>query len=196
MDPNNKKALVDKKKEKYWAPVDTYVGGAEHATRHLIYARFWHKFLHDIGVVSTPEPFMRLISVGLIQAPDGKKMSKRYGNVINPDDIVKAYGADTLRMYEMFMGPFTDSIAWSTESIIGSRRFLEKVWRLASNIGQGLSSLENKKIIHKTIKKVTESINNFSFNTAISAMMICINELEKSNQVSTEDFKLFLKILA
>ena len=211
MDPKNKKALVDKKKEKYWAPVDTYVGGAEHATRHLIYARFWHKFLHDIGVVSTPEPFMRLISVGLIQAPDGKKMSKRYGNVINPDDIVKAYGADTLRMYEMFMGPFTDSIAWSTESMIGARRFLERVWRLgqranpsttsslrsdgygAGNEERGAEGTERQ--LHKTILKVGSDIESFKFNTAIAAMMTFTNVAEKEG-INKDQFVRFLKILA
>src|SRR3989344_2812850 len=128
-DPKNKKMLVDSTKEKYWSPVDMYVGGAEHATRHLIYARFWYKFLNDIGVVDYNEPFKRLKHVGLIMAPDGKKMSKRYGNVINPDHIVATWGADTLRLYEMFMGPFSQSVSWSTESIIGSRRFIEKVWR-------------------------------------------------------------------
>src|SRR3989344_5054848 len=156
MDPKNKKELVSQKELEYWNAVDTYVGGVEHATGHLLYARFWHKFLKEIAVVNTEEPFKELHNQGMIIASDGRRMSKRWGNVVNPDDIVKTYGADTLRVYEMFMGPFTDSIAWSTESIIGSRRFLEKVWRLASNIGQGLSSLENKKIIHKTIKKVTE----------------------------------------
>ena len=127
MDPKNNKALVDKKKEKYWNEVDLYVGGAEHATRHLIYARFWHKFLFDIGVVANKEPFKRLQHVGLI-ASDGRKMSKRFGNIINPDSIISTFGADTLRMYEMFMGPFDQAVSWNTDSLIGPRRFIERVW--------------------------------------------------------------------
>ena len=197
MDPRNSKALVNKKKERYWAPVDTYVGGAEHATRHLIYARFWHKFLHDIGVVSTPEPFMRLISVGLILAEDGKKMSKRYGNVINPDDIVRTYGADTLRMYEMFMGPFTDSIAWSTQSMIGARRFLERVWRLGQRTEKGEQQTVEitERELHKTIKKVGDDIKAFKFNTAIAAMMTFLNVVDKTGW-NTGQRERFLKILA
>jgi leucyl-tRNA synthetase len=194
MDPKNKKALVDKKKEKYWAPVDLYVGGAEHATRHLIYARFWHKFLYDIGAVSTLEPFTRLISVGLIQAEDGRKMSKRFGNVINPDDIVKLYGADTLRVYEMFMGPFTDAIAWNTNSMIGARRFLERIWRMQEKVSKTQS--ENaEKLLHRTIKKVGEDIRAFKFNTAISTMMIFVNAAEKEG-ITKQQFKTFLQLLA
>ncbi len=194
MDPENKKALVDKKKEKYWGPVDMYVGGAEHATRHLIYARFWHKFLFDIGVVSTPEPFTRLISVGLIMAEDGKKMSKRYGNVINPDDMVKTYGADTLRVYEMFMGPFTDAIAWNTNSLIGARRFLERVWRLQERITK-ITTDNVEKILHRTIKKVGEDIKAFKFNTAISSMMIFVNAAEKDG-ITKKQYLSFIKLLA
>ena len=194
MDPENKKRLVEPKKEKYWAPVDVYVGGAEHATRHLIYARFWHKFLFDIGIVSTSEPFTRLISVGLIQAEDGRKMSKRYGNVINPDDIVKTYGADTLRIYEMFMGPFTDAIAWNTNALIGSRRFLERAWRLQERVGTAASpTLE--KLLHRTIKKVGDDIQTFKFNTAISSMMIFVNAAEKE-RLSKQQFLSFLQLLA
>jgi leucyl-tRNA synthetase len=198
MDPKNKKALVDKKKEKYWSPVDVYVGGAEHATRHLIYARFWHKFLQDIKAVSTPEPFTRLVSVGLIQAEDGRKMSKRFGNVINPDDIVKEYGADTLRLYEMFMGPFTDAIAWNTQSMVGTRRFVEKVWRLgqlAVGSGQLAENEEVERELHKTIKKVGEDIEAFKFNTAISQMMIFANLAEKHG-ITEGQFLAFLRVLA
>jgi len=199
MDPKNKDVLVDSAKEKYWAPIDLYVGGAEHATRHLIYARFWHKFLHDIGVVSTSEPFTRLISVGLIQAEDGRKMSKRFGNVINPDDIITTYGADTLRVYEMFMGPFTDAIAWKTSSLIGARRFLERMWRLGQSVvirhesKGGADSVERE--LHKTIKKVGEDIQNFKFNTAISQMMIFVNEAEKSS-ISKDQYQTFTSLLA
>ncbi len=227
-DPNNRKALVDPKKEKYWSPVDLYVGGAEHATRHLIYARFWHKFLNDIGVVSTSEPFTKLQSVGLIMGEDGRKMSKRFGNVVNPDDIVAQFGADTLRIYEMFMGPFDQSIAWSTESMVGPRRFIERVWKLAERVEDSMShmspdesvkkvdTLEKEpkenilpagtridRVLQKTIKKVTEDIGAMRFNTAISSLMIALNELEKtasgpdqSPAISRSQFESYLKLLA
>lgn len=194
MDPANDKALVDPAKEKYWAPVDVYVGGAEHATRHLIYARFWHKFLLDIGMVSTPEPFTRLISVGLIMAEDGRKMSKRFGNVINPDDIVETYGADTLRIYEMFMGPFTDAIAWKTSSLIGARRFLERVWRLQEKFVEEQDA-DVERIIHQTAKKVTEDIAAFKFNTAISQMMIFVNDAE-AKSITKGQYTAFIRLLA
>ncbi len=193
VDPKNKEKLVDKDKEKYWSPVDMYVGGAEHATRHLIYARFWHKFLYDIGVVNYKEPFKRLKHVGLIMAEDGRKMSKRYGNVINPDDIVNTYGADTMRLYEMFMGPFDQSIMWSENNILGPRRFIEKIWRLKEKIhtdGDVFNSTLNQ-----TIKKVGNDIEEFKFNTAISQMMILVNEMEKAEKISQEDFESLLKIL-
>ena len=227
MDPKNNKALVSKKNEKYWlgspklgeGGVDLYVGGAEHATRHLIYARFWHKFLYDIGVVHTKEPFKKLQHVGLIIAQDGRKMSKRWGNIINPDAIISAFGADALRMYEMFMGPFDQSVAWSNDNIVGVRRFLERVWKIASLRNNFLvenhSATALTKLLHKTIKKVSEDIENMNFNTAISAMMILINEMEKVISTrqdlvvqgkalnspkgfafSVEDFEMFLKILS
>ncbi len=220
IDPKNDATFVDKAKEKYWSPVDMYVGGAEHATRHLIYARFWHKFLYDLGLVANLEPFTELHSVGLVLAEDGRKMSKRYGNVINPDDIVATFGADSLRLYEMFMGPFDNAIAWSTDNLVGVRRFLERVWKLSTKVykGAGLESeKENKEklsnfqafkletLLHKTIKKVTEDIENFKFNTAISAMMIFVNEIEKNiipheksqgSPLSLLAFEDFLKLLA
>ena len=196
-DPKNKKMLVDSTKEKYWSPVDMYVGGAEHATRHLIYARFWYKFLNDIGVVDYNEPFKRLKHVGLIMAPDGKKMSKRYGNVINPDHIVATWGADTLRLYEMFMGPFSQSVSWSTESIIGSRRFIEKVWRLQGACDvKAIVTPEIESLLDKTVKKVTEDIEEFRFNTAISQMMIFVNKLEALPIISQKTYETFLQILA
>lgn len=217
MDPKNKKALVDPKKEKYWKPVDMYVGGAEHATRHLIYARFWHKFLFDIGVVSASEPFTSLKNQGLIAGPDGRKMSKRYGNVVNPDDIVNLYGADTLRVYEMFMGPFESGIAWSTDNMIGSRRFIERAWRLAEKVELkkvvGKAGAKNANAVdvisndsdlvsltHRTIKKVGEDIENFGQNTAISSLMILLNAFEKEVQekgsLSRSYYETFLKLLA
>ncbi len=196
MDPSNGKALVDKKKEKYWNEVDLYVGGAEHATRHLIYARFWHKFLYDIGVVANKEPFRKLQNVGLIIASDGRKMSKRFGNVINPDSIIKNFGADALRMYEMFMGPFDQSAAWGDDNIIGVRRFLDRVWRLSAKVSKATISNKNFEILlHKTIKKVSDDIESMSFNTAVSSMMILLNEMEKMESVNKGDFETFLKIL-
>lgn len=193
MDPNNDKELVSKANEKYWAPVDVYVGG-DHAVRHLIYARFWHKFLYDIGVVSTIEPFQRLEFLGFILAEDGRKMSKRWGNVINPDDIVKLVGADTLRVYEMFMGPFENVIAWSQDGLVGARRFLERVHGLEDHI----ADVEPKEVtimLHKTLKKVAEDIEGFKFNTAISAMMIYLNKAEKCG-LTKDSYLAFLRTLA
>lgn len=198
MDPKNSKALVDFEKQKYWGQVDMYVGGTEHATRHLIYARFWHKFLYDIGVVSTTEPFKSLKNQGLIMGEDGRKMSKRWGNVVNPDDVIATYGADTLRLYEMFMGPFEASASWSTNSMIGSRRFLERVWRLSEKVSkkEGAVNRAVAGAIHKCLKKVTEDINEFRFNTAISAMMIALNAIENETEISRELFHTFLKMLS
>lgn len=199
IDPHNQKALVDKKKEKKMMPVDVYVGG-DHATRHLIYARFWHKFLYDQGVVSTPEPFKRLEFLGLILASDGRKMSKRWGNVINPDDMVREFGADAFRLYEMFMGPFEQSIAWNTQGVTGTRRFLEKVWKLSSKVTNDQRLTTNDKntesLLHQTIKKVTEDIETFKFNTAISTLMILVNALEKETSIQHSTFKILLTLLA
>ncbi len=216
MDPKNKKSFADKKNIKYWKDVDLYVGGQEHATGHLLYSRFWHKFLYDSGYVPTSEPFKTLKNQGLIMANDGRKMSKRWGNVVNPDDIVKIYGADTLRIYEMFMGPFEETVAWNTDSIIGPRRFIEKVWRIGEKVmakpknnfgryafggiqqgsSQNHSLVSLQKLLHKTIKKVTEDIEAMRFNTAVSAMMILASEMEKSENINIEDYKKFLQILA
>jgi leucyl-tRNA synthetase len=198
IDPKNTEAIVDSEKEKAWMPVDVYVGGAEHATRHLIYARFWHIFLHELGVVSTPEPFERLEHVGLILAEDGRKMSKRYGNVVNPDDIVASVGADTLRIYEMFMGPFNQAVAWNTLSMSGPRKFIERVWRLA------YASIEQEYVdsdavlyaINKAIQKVTEDTTAFRFNTAIATMMECLNVFEKEGSISQETLEVFILLLA
>ena len=184
--------LLNKKALDYWNPVNVYVGGAEHATRHLIYARFWHKFLFDIGIVSNLEPFTELHNVGLILAEDGRKMSKRFGNVINPDEIVELYGADSLRLYTMFMGPFGDEISWSTNNIIGVRRFLEKVWRLQDKAREATAD----DALHLTIKKVTDDVLNFRFNTAISAMMIQVNAWDKLEVINKSDYEALLKLLA
>ena len=197
MDPKNSKSLVDKKLEKYWAPVDMYVGGTEHATRHLIYARFWHKFLYDIGVVSTTEPFKQLRNQGMILGSDNRKMSKRWGNVVNPDEVVKNVGADTLRVYESFMGPFEQEIAWSTDSMVGSRRFLERVWKLQDKVvGKFVDDEDLIILLNKTIKKVGEDISSFNANTAISSMMILANTLEEKEKISKNTYLAFIKILS
>jgi leucyl-tRNA synthetase len=178
MDPKNDKELVSKANDAYRKNVDVYVGGAEHVTRHMIYARFWQKFLHDIGVVSQDEPFMAYHSVGLIMGEDGRKMSKRRGNVVNPDDLIALYGADTLRTYELFMGPFDQAIARSTNGVSGVKKFLDKITLLKDKIFEG-EETDNKTIVllHQTIKKVGEDINEFKFNTAISQLMILVNHL-------------------
>ncbi|OQA70872.1 MAG: Leucine--tRNA ligase [Parcubacteria group bacterium ADurb.Bin247] len=189
IDPDNDNALVDPQKEKYFQPVDLYIGGSEHAVLHLLYARFWHKFLYDIGVVSTKEPFLKLKNQGLIMAYDGQKMSKSKGNTVSPDEMIEKYGADSLRLYEMFLGPFEESVAWNDNGLIGTRRFLEKVWSI--NLVEG--NIEDR-LLHQTIKKVTKDIEEFKFNTAISSMMILINEWVKTG-TSRENFDLFLKLL-
>jgi leucyl-tRNA synthetase len=197
VDPKNKKAFADKKNLEYWTPVDWYNGGMEHTTLHLLYSRFWHKFLFDLGLVPTNEPYKKRTSHGLILAEGGEKMSKSKGNVINPDGIVKTVGADTLRIHEMFMGPFDQAIAWDTNTIAGSRRFIERVWKLFEKVRPDVAV--NPKIettIHKTIKKVTEDIEDMKFNTAISSMMIAVNELEKEVSISKNDYSVLVGLLA
>ena len=161
----------------YWLPVDLYIGGTEHAVLHLLYSRFWHKVLYDCGIVASHEPYQKLFNQGMILGEDGEKMSKSKGNVVNPDDIVNLYGADTLRLYEMFMGPLEATKPWSTAGVEGPRRFLERVYRLYTEMASIVD--ENKaleKVYHQTVKKVTEDYKNLCFNTAISQMMIFINE--------------------
>lgn len=195
IDPQNSNILVDKEKEKEMMPVDVYVGG-DHATRHLIYARFWHKFLFDIGAVSTEEPFPRLEFLGFILASDGRKMSKRWGNVINPDEMVDRFGADAYRLYTMFIGPFENTVPWNIDGLVGTSRFLEKVWKLSFRVSSKETDHKIVSLLHKTIKKVEEDIEAFKFNTAVSAMMILLNELMSAEQINKEDFKMFLQILA
>ncbi|QQR77566.1 MAG: class I tRNA ligase family protein [Candidatus Moraniibacteriota bacterium] len=198
-DPGNVEALAGKEALAYWTPVDWYNGGMEHTTLHLLYSRFWHKFLYDIGVVPTSEPYMKRTSHGLILAEGGVKMSKSKGNVVNPDDIVRRFGADTLRAYEMFMGPFDQAVAWSEESIAGSRRFLEKVWKMQFNVNHKKAPVEDKDLnalLHKTIKKVSEDIEEMRFNTAVSALMILANEMEKQESVSLDVYSTFLLLLS
>lgn len=195
IDPTNTEALIDPTKEKHWMPVDVYVGG-DHATRHLIYARFWHKFLFDIGVVSTQEPFPRLEFLGFILAEDGRKMSKRWGNIINPDDVVNQFGADAFRLYEMFIGPFEGTVPWNTDGLVGTRRFIERVWRASSYIVSEKTSDQLIRLLHRTIKKITEDIDSFKFNTAVSTLMIFINEIEKQKAIHSSEYKRFLQLLA
>ena len=197
MDPQNENFLVGKDAEKYWGQVDFYVGGAEHATRHLIYGRFWQLFLYDIGAVTHKEAFKSLVNVGLILAEDGRKMSKRWGNVINPDEIVGQFGADTLRMYEMFMGPFEDAVSWNTKGLIGPRRFVERVWNMQYKLTKETNaSSELETVLHQTIKKVGEDYEKLQFNTAIAQMMIFVNILEKNEKIPQEYFQILLTLLA
>ena len=187
---------------KEWLPVDLYIGGAEHAVLHLLYARFWHKVLFDLGIVETKEPFQRLFNQGMILGENNEKMSKSKGNVVNPDDIVESHGADTLRLYEMFMGPLDAAIAWSTEGLDGSRRFLDRVWRLFVTPEHTLAEkvvAENDgkldKVYNETVKKVTEDYEKLSFNTAIAQMMIFINESYKATSIPREYVEGFVKLL-
>ena len=193
VDPTNIEALINTKKEKEWMPVDVYVGG-DHAVRHLIYARFWHKFLYDIGVVSTTEPFTRLEFLGFILAEDGRKMSKRWGNIINPDEVVLQHGADTLRVYEMFMGPFENTVSWSTNGLVGAQRFIERSWRLQAKIVEHPSDAVTREL-HRTIKKVSADIEAFKFNTAIAHMMTFVN-VATEHGLTKEMYQTFLQLLA
>lgn len=197
IDPKNKGAFADKEKLRYWGGVDLYVGGAEHAVLHLLYARFWHKFLYDLGLVPTKEPFMALRNQGMILGENGEKMSKSRGNVINPDDVIREHGADTLRMYEMFMGPLSADKPWSTQNIFGVKRFLEKSWRLLEKplSERAVVSEELDKLLHKTIKVVSEKLENLEFNTAISQLMILLNGIQKEEAVTPEILKTFVKLL-
>ncbi len=197
-DPKNKKEFASKKALKYWMKngVDWYNGGMEHTTLHLLYSRFWHKFLYDMKLVPTSEPYMKRTSHGMILAEGGVKMSKSIGNTVDPKEIVALYGADTLRIYEMFIGPFDQSVAWSTESIIGSRRFLDKIARIQDRVKNVKSDDVLEKSLHKTIKKVSEDIESMNFNTSVSSMMVLVNEMEKSQNIGIKDFKMFLQILA
>ena len=197
LDPHNPKAFADQSKIDYWMPVNLYVGGAEHAVLHLLYSRFWHKVLYDLGLVNTDEPFMRLVNQGMILGEDNQKMSKSRGNVINPDDIVANYGADAMRMYEMFMGPLEVSKPWSTAGLVGVSRFLERVWALSERPTiNALMSPELEKLLHKTIKKVTNDTATLNFNTAISQMMIFSNELAKLESIPRAAWEPFVLLIA
>ncbi|OAB34003.1 leucine--tRNA ligase [Paenibacillus glacialis] len=207
IDPHNDKELCSKDKQQQWLPVDLYIGGAEHAVLHLLYARFWHKVLYDLGIVDTKEPFHKLVNQGMILGTNNEKMSKSRGNVVNPDEIVESHGADTLRVYEMFMGPLEATKPWNISGVEGSHRFLSRVWRLFINdegnlnskIVDGDGSDEFKRTWHKSIKKVTEDLDNLRFNTAISQLMIFVNEAYKTDELprrALEDFAQLLSPMA
>lgn len=196
MDPHNDKELASKEALEYWSPVDWYNGGMEHTTLHLLYSRFWHKFLYDIGVVPTKEPYQKRTSHGMILGTNGEKMSKSKGNVINPDDIVNEFGADTFRVYEMFMGPFDQVAAWSMESIRGCGKFLDRVWNMQNMLVDGDTySKEAEKMMHKAIKKVSQDIEDMKFNTSISTFMTMVNEFYKIGKINKAEFKTFLTLL-
>ena len=195
MDPHNDKALASKEALEYWSPIDWYNGGMEHTTLHLLYSRFWHKFLYDIGVVPTKEPYAKRTSHGMILGENGEKMSKSRGNVVNPDEIVDTYGADTMRLYEMFIGDFEKAAPWSPKSIKGCRRFLERVWSLAEKVQDGDEySKEHEVLMHRTIKKVGEDADNLKANTAIAALMTMLNEFYDKG-VNKAEYKTFLTLL-
>jgi len=198
IDPDNDKEIADKKKLKYWMPVDWYNGGFEHTTLHLLYSRFWYKFLFDIGAVPGSEPYKRRTSHGIVLAEDQRKMSKSFGNVVNPDDIVKSFGADTLRIYEMFMGPFDQAISWSEQGVKGVYRFLDRVWKMHYKLSSELKTdnRELERLIHKTIKKLGQDLEEFKFNTAVSSLMILANAFEKEDKISSLRYSLFLILLA
>jgi leucyl-tRNA synthetase len=214
-DPRNEEAFISKEAEQYWlggdgkaGAVDLYVGGTEHAVLHLLYARFWHKVLFDLGHLSTAEPFQKLVNQGLILGEDGQKMSKSVGNVVNPDDVIREYGADSLRLYEMFMGPLEQVKPWQMKGVEGVHRFLARVWRVAMEENQSgewqissriqrsaCSDAKLRKVVHETIKKVTDDIERMAFNTAISQMMICTNAFTQAEQVPLQEFLIFLRLL-
>ena len=196
MDPHNDKELASKEALEYWSPVDWYNGGMEHTTLHLLYSRFWHKFLYDIGVVPTKEPYQKRTSHGMILGTNGEKMSKSKGNVINPDDIVNEFGADTFRVYEMFMGPFDQVAAWSMESIRGCGKFLDRVWNMQNMLVDGDNySKETEKMMNKAIKKVSQDIEDMKFNTSVSTFMTMVNEFYKIGKINKAEFKTFLTLL-
>jgi len=205
LDPNNERKPWDPEKEKYWMNVDLYIGGAEHAVLHLLYSRFWHKFLYDLGYVSTKEPFQKLVNQGMILGEDGQKMSKSRGNVVNPDRVIADYGADSMRLYEMFMGPLEAIKPWNMQGVEGVHRFLQRLWRmivdedtgnLAEAVKQAEPDEQTLRLLHKTIKKVGDDIEGFNFNTAISAMMIFTNHLCKQAVRPKAVVEKFVQILA
>ncbi|MBI4323075.1 MAG: class I tRNA ligase family protein, partial [Candidatus Omnitrophica bacterium] len=204
LDPKNARQAWDSAKERYWTPVDLYVGGAEHAVLHLLYARFWHKVLYDLKLVSTPEPFQKLVNQGVILGEDGEKMSKSRGNVVNPDEVIDRYGADAFRLYEMFMGPLEAVKPWSTRNIEGMDRFLQRVWRLVITPEGARNPLiqdqpldgEVKVAAHRTIREVTDDVDRLRFNTAISHLMVFLNRLADEPVLPTRAVEVLVLLLA
>ena len=198
IDPKNTEAIGNPELLKHWLPVDLYIGGSEHAVGHLLYSRFWNNYLYDKGILATKEPFQKLCHQGMILGSNGEKMSKSRGNVVNPDDIVEAHGADTLRIYEMFMGPLEASKPWSDTGVEGSRKWLDRVYRLFTETNKVTkeNNHELDKVYHATVKKVTNDIETLGFNTAISQMMIFVNECYKANSIYEEYAKGFVKLLS
>ena len=195
MDPHNSDALASKEAMAYWSPVDWYNGGMEHTTLHLLYSRFWHKFLYDIGMVPTVEPYAKRTSHGMILGENGEKMSKSRGNVVNPDDVVNEFGADTMRLYEMFIGDFEKAAPWNPAGIRGCRRFVERFWNFQNILTEGGLRKELETSFHKTIKKVGEDIENLKFNTAIAALMSLMNEIYDTGSITKEELRLFALLL-
>jgi leucyl-tRNA synthetase len=202
LDPKNPDRLVSAEAERRWMPVDLYIGGAEHAVLHLLYARFWHKVLFDIGIVSTPEPFMKLIHQGTVLGEEGQKMSKSVGNVVNPDEMIDRFGADALRLYEMFMGPLEAMKPWNTRGVEGISRFLDRVWRLVVDdegraaVSDDAPEADPLRVLHQTIQKVTEDLEGLRFNTAIAQMMVFTNELTPLARKPRALIEPFVKVLA
>ena len=195
-DPHNDREFASKEALEYWCPVDWYNGGMEHTTLHLLYSRFWHRFLYDIGEVPNPEPYRKRTSHGMILGENGEKMSKSRGNVVNPDDIVRDYGADTMRVYEMFIGDFEKAAPWSQSSIKGSKRFLDRVWALSDMLtdGEGFRK-ELESAFHRTIKKVTEDIEGLKMNTAIAALMSLLNDIQATGSITGGEYRVYLTLL-
>ena len=199
IDPKNDKVFADKKLMAKWLPVDWYNGGMEHTTLHLLYSRFWHRFLYDCGFVPTPEPYAKRTSHGVVLGPDGRRMSKSKGNVINPDDVLEAYGADTFRMYMMFIGPFEQNVTWSNESIQGVRRFLNRAWTLSTEVVASGRKTSGRKVLsaaHRLVKKIEEDLEALKFNTAISVYMETLNAFfADRDAVGTDAIELFAACL-
>jgi len=196
-DPKNNLTFADSKKLTEWMPVDWYNGGMEHTTLHLLYSRFWNKFLFDQGLVPETEPYAKRTSHGMILAEGGVKMSKSKGNVINPDRVIEQFGADTLRLYELFIGPFEQAVAWSEDAMVGPRRFIEKIWNMQDKVREGDDTdSQHASLVHKTIKKVTDDIESMGFNTAVSQMMILANALEKEEVIPHKEYAALLRLLA
>ena len=203
IDPNNLEKGWDPEKEKYWMPVDLYIGGAEHAVLHLLYSRFWHHVLYDLGLVSTKEPFKKLFNQGMILGSDGSKMSKSRGNVVNPDETVDIYGSDALRIYEMFMGPLEKGKPWSTSGLQGCSRFIKKLWSilvdnegdLSKHINDSESDKQTNQMLHQMIKKVSDNLEQLHFNTCISEFMIFTNHIQKLDEINRELIRSFIVLL-